>query len=55
MALAYYFDGDCTDSAVRDEIKKLFITRLSESAYKDACLLHANDCNVENVQVGKLN
>ncbi|XP_061173455.1 uncharacterized protein LOC133182624 [Saccostrea echinata] len=51
MSITYYFSGDCTNLTVQDEIKKKFITVLSESAFKDACLIHAKDCKAENVQV----
>lgn len=53
MSAIYYFTGDCTDSAVQHEIKEKFITTLSNSAYRDACLVHAKECTVENVQVCK--
>lgn len=51
MSATYYFTGDCTDLAVQDKIKEKFIQTLSASVFKDACLIHAKDCNVENVQV----
>lgn len=53
MSATYYFTGDCTDSTVQDAIKKKFIITLSTSAYRDACLVHAKECTVENVQVCK--
>lgn len=53
MSATYYFTGDCTDSVVQDEIKEKFIITLSTSAYRDVCLVHANECTVENVQVCK--
>lgn len=53
MSATYYFTGDCTESAVQDEIKEKFIITLSTSAYKDACIVHAKECRVENVQVCK--
>eukprot|EP00105_Crassostrea_gigas_P019111 XP_011437468.1 PREDICTED: uncharacterized protein LOC105335342 [Crassostrea gigas] len=51
MSATYYFTGDCTESAVQEEIKEKFIITLSTSAYRDACLVHAKECKAENVQV----
>lgn len=53
MSATYYFTGDCTESAVQEEIKEKFIITLSTSAYRDACLVHAKECKAENVQVCK--
>lgn len=53
MSATYYFTGDCTDSAVQEEIKEKFIITLPTSAYRDACLVHAKKCKAENVQVCK--
>ena len=51
MSVTYYFTGDCSEESVKDEIRKKFITTLSTSSYKDACLVYAKECNVDNVQV----
>ncbi|XP_061173458.1 uncharacterized protein LOC133182626 [Saccostrea echinata] len=51
MSVTYYFNGDCTDSAVQEEIKRKFIATLKYSNFKDACEIHATECRVENVQV----
>ena len=50
MSASYYFTGDCSDPIVQDEIKNNFIKTLSASVYRDACLVYAKDCNVDNVQ-----
>ena len=51
MSVTYYFTGDCSEESVKDEIRQKFITTLSTSSYKDACLVYAKECNVDNVQV----
>ena len=51
MSVTYYFTGDCSEESVKDEIRKKFITTLSTSIYKEACLVYAKECNVDNVQV----
>jgi hypothetical protein len=51
MSATYYFTGDCTDLAVQDQIREKFIQTLNASLYRDACLIHAKDCKMENVQV----
>ncbi|XP_062584887.1 uncharacterized protein LOC134246515 [Saccostrea cucullata] len=51
MSISYYFSGDCTNLTVQEEIKRKFISTLSSSLYKDACLIHAKDCKAENVRV----
>ena len=51
MSISYYFTGDCSDASVQEEIREKFITALSTSVYRDACLVYAEECKIDNVQV----
>ncbi|XP_033728072.1 uncharacterized protein LOC117317375 [Pecten maximus] len=51
MGVNYYFDGDCNDADVIEDIKVKFINALKTSLFKDACEVYAEKCYPGNVQV----
>ncbi|XP_031559986.1 uncharacterized protein LOC116296157 isoform X2 [Actinia tenebrosa] len=52
-SLLYYFEGDCNDPAVQEQVKKNFIQILKQSLFKQMCTddQMKERCNFTNVEV----
>lgn len=46
----FYYNGDCTEQSVIDEIRESVIARLNSSSFLLRCTRHP-DCRAENVEV----
>ena len=52
MASNFYYDGDCNDPNVQDNIKANFISLMTSNAVPPFfCLFQPSDCNVNTVDV----
>ncbi|XP_062584689.1 sushi, von Willebrand factor type A, EGF and pentraxin domain-containing protein 1-like [Saccostrea cucullata] len=51
MHSSFYYDGDCTDPIVQEHIRQNYISSLSKSAFKEACIKYKSQCKIENVEV----
>lgn len=46
-----YYDGDCTNSGVQENIRQNYINSLSNSTFKDVCLKYTSQCKTKHVKI----
>lgn len=51
MSSSFYFDGNCMDPKVQEQIQKNYIDSLSNSSFKAACEKYKSQCKMGNVKV----
>jgi hypothetical protein len=51
MRSAYYFNGDCNDEEVQDDLKERYIGVLQDIQRYPPNLCNAETCRVENIQI----